>query len=249
MTEPPRTAPQQRAAKRPGQGLRDAILGGAGTPSSRRRVLSAGVLALWLLPIAAMAAPVPPAAILTPQDNLELQRVAAYLNGIKTMTARFQQTAANGAVSYGHMWVARPGRMRFEYDPPNPILLIADTFYVYYFDRELNQMQQVGLKSTPAWFLLRDPVSFGPDVVVTRFEHAGNLIRISVVERAQPDQGSLTMVFTETPLALRQWTVLDQQGKTTTVSLSDMQFGMALDPKLFQYQDPYAAGRREGSSN
>ena len=213
-----------------------------------RRVLLGATVALGLTPAIAGAAPLPPAAVLTPQDNLELQRVAAYLNGIRTMTARFQQYAANGAISAGHLWVARPGRMRFEYDPPNPILLIADTFYVYYYDKELNQMQQVGLKSTPAWFLLRDPVSFGPDIIVTRFEREANLVRITVVERAQPDQGSLTMTFTENPLALRQWTVVDQQRKTTSIVLSDVQFGMALDPRLFQYQDPFAAGRREGSS-
>lgn len=188
---------------------------------------------------AAGAAPVP--AQLTPQDTLALQRVALYLNNIRTMSARFQQAASNGP-STGRMWVQRPGRMRFEYDPPNPITLLADTFYIYYWDKQLNQVSKVGLKSTPAWFLLREPISFG-DVIVTAVEHGPNMLRVSVVESAQPDAGSLTMVFTENPLALRQWTVVDQQGKTTTVALSDVQFGMALDPKLFQYQDPYAQSR------
>ncbi len=199
-------------------------------------------LALALLPPAVRAAP-PTPATLTAQDTLALQRIAAYLNNIKTMSGRFQQAAANGG-SAGRMWVARPGRMRFEYDPPNPITLLADTFYIYYWDKQLQQVSKVGLKSTPAWFLLRDPISFA-DVIVTQVERASNVVRVSVVESAQPDAGSLTMVFTENPLALRQWTVVDQQGKVTTVSLSDLQFGMALDPKLFQYQDPYAGNRRD----
>lgn len=177
---------------------------------------------------------------LNPQDTLVLQRVAAYLNGIHTMTARFSQLAGTGQQSSGTMYISRPGRMRFEYDPPNPITLIADTFYVYYWDKDLHQVQQVGLKSTPAWFFLRDPINFTADSVVTGFQRADNQIRISVVERASPDSGSLTMVFTENPLALRQWTVVDQQGKTTTVTLSDLQYGVALNPNLFQYYDPQA---------
>ncbi len=198
-----------------------------------------GAVLVLLVPMgAAVAAPAP--AVLTPQDTLELQRFAAYLNGIRTMTARFRQVANNGAVSMGKLWVARPGRMRFEYDPPNPITLLADSTYVYYWDKELKQASKYELKSTPAWFLLRDPVSFGADVIVTSVQHAGAAIGVTVVESAQPDAGSLTLVFTENPPILRQWIVVDQQGKTTTVTLSDLQFGMALDPTLFQYQSLFS---------
>lgn len=203
--------------------------------------LYAGLLLLVGATIAA-AAPVP--AALTPQDNLELQRIAAYLNGIRTMTARFRQTANNGGVSAGQLWVARPGRMRFEYDPPTPITLLADSASVYYWDKQLNQTSKYELRQTPAWFFLRDPISFGPDVIVTRFERLGGNIRVTVVESAQPDAGSLTLDFSENPLMLRQWTVIDQQGKRTVLSLSDLQFGMALDPKLFQYQYLYTGSNR-----
>ncbi len=188
-------------------------------------------------PQAVAAPPVPVA--LAPQDTAELQKIAAYLDGIHTMTARFQQATANGGAATGEVWLARPGKMRFQYDPPNQLLLLADAFYLYSWDPDLKQMTKVGLKSTPAWFLLREPISFTDGVTVTRFEHSGNTVRVTVVETAEPDAGSLTMVFTESPLALRQWTVVDQQGKVTNVSLSDEQYGMALDPKLFQYHDPY----------
>jgi outer membrane lipoprotein-sorting protein len=186
----------------------------------------------------AMAAPVP--ARLSPPDTLELQRVAAYLNGIRTMTAQFRQIANNGGVSTGKLWVARPGRMRFEYNPPAAITLLADSKSVYYLDKQLQQTSKYELRQTPAWFFLRDPIDFGADVTVTHFERSAGIVRVTVVENAQPDAGSLTLVFTENPLALRQWTVVDQQGKTTTVSLSDLQFGMALDPRLFQYQSLFS---------
>lgn len=199
---------------------------------------TATILLLAGSPQQAVAAPASPAAALSSQDSAELTKIATYLDGIHTMTARFQQSTTGGAAT-GEVWLARPGKMRFQYDPPNQLLLLADAFYLYSWDPDLKQMSKVGLKSTPAWFLLREPISFTNGVTVTRFEHSGNTILVTVVETAEPDAGSLTMVFTENPLALRQWTVVDQQGKVTNVSLSDEQYGMALDPKLFQYHDPY----------
>jgi outer membrane lipoprotein-sorting protein len=156
------------------------------------------------------------------------------------MQAHFTQATTNGGTATGSVWLARPGKMRFQYDPPNELLLFADAFYLYSWDPDLKQMNKVGLKSTPAWFLLRQPISFTDGVTVTRFEHSGNTVRVSVVETAEPDAGSLTMIFSSNPLALRQWTVVDQRGKVTNVSLSDEQYGMPLDPKLFEYQGPYA---------
>ena len=200
---------------------------------------STATLLLLAAPQSATAAPPPPPAPLTAQDTAELQKIAAYLDGIHTMTAHFQQATASGGAATGSLWVSRPGKMRFQYDPPNQLLMLADAFYIYSWDPDLKQMTKVGLKSTPAWFLLRQPVSFTDGVVVTRFEHSGNTVRVSVVESAEPDAGSLTMVFSDNPLTLRQWTVVDQRGKVTNVALTDIQYGMALDPKLFQYHDPY----------
>jgi outer membrane lipoprotein-sorting protein len=216
-----------------------------GSVSMNRRAVLAALFGSAAARLSAAAAVASPAAVaLTPQDNADLQRIAAYLGGIRTMYAKFRQVAAGGGVATGQLWMARPGRMRFEYDPPSAILLLADMFYVYYVDKELVQMSKVGLKSTPAWLLLRDPITF-TDLVVTRFERGANTLRLTVVEKTEPDNGSLTMVFSDNPLALQQWSIVDQQRKTTTVSLYDERFGMALDPKLFVYQDPYAASRRQ----
>jgi outer membrane lipoprotein-sorting protein len=207
---------------------------------SRRAVLALGFAAATsaILGASAMGAAPPPAAALTTQDTADLRRVTAYLNGIRTMAARFRQISSDGSTATGSLWMARPGRMRFEYDLPSPILLIADQVYVYYVDKQLAQMSKVGLKSTPAWFLLRDPITFD-DLLVTRFERGANLLRVTVVSPAEPDSGSLAMTFSNEPLALRQWTILDQQRRTTTVSIYDAQFGVALDPGLFVYRDPY----------
>jgi outer membrane lipoprotein-sorting protein len=210
-----------------------------------RRAFVSVTLAVATTPFAALArAAAPPTAVaMTSQDTADLRRISAYLNGIHTMTARFRQHSSGGGAASGSLWLARPGRMRFEYDPPSPILLIADRFYVYYVDKQLAEMSKVGLKSTPAWFLLREPITFD-DLVVTWLERGANGLGVTVVDPAESDNGSLTMQFTSQP-ALRQWTIVDQQRKTTTVSISDVQFGVALDPELFVYRDPFAAGRRQ----
>jgi outer membrane lipoprotein-sorting protein len=212
---------------------------------NRRIAIASLVSAATILPTAFVNGAVSPQpAVLTPKDIEDLQRIAAYLNSIRTMTARFRQSSSNGGTATGSLWMARPGRMRFEYDLPSPILLIADRFYVYFVDKQLAQMSKVGLKSTPAWFLLRDPISFD-DLLIKRFERGANTLTVTIVEPTDPDNGSLTMVFSSQPLALRQWTIVDQQRKTTTVSIFDAQFGVALDPELFVYHDPFAAGRRQ----
>jgi outer membrane lipoprotein-sorting protein len=212
----------------------------------RRFVFTSGVavVSMLLSTFSPAAVPSPPAAALTAQDADDLRRITAYLSGISTMTARFRQSSAGGGTAMGSLWMARPGRMRFEYDPPSPILLIADRFYVYYVDKQLAQMSKVGLKSTPAWFLLRDPITFD-DLLIKRFERGANTLTITLVDPKEPDNGSLTIVFNSQPLALRQWTIVDQQHKTTTVSISNVQFGVALDPGLFVYQDPLASSRRQ----
>src|SRR2546430_329214 len=90
-----------------------------------RRAVTVACLVLGaarLLAVAEPAAP-PVAAALTPQGNADLQRIAAYLGGIRTMYAKFQQGSSGGANATGQLWMARPGRMRFEYDPPAQILL------------------------------------------------------------------------------------------------------------------------------
>ena len=211
------------------------------------------VLAAVLIVAAGLAAapiraePEPQPIPLTQQDQADLQRIAAYLGGITTMYARFYQYSANGGTASGQVWMERPGRMRFEYNPPSPILLIADRFYVYYIDKQLAEMQKVGLKSTPAWLLLRDPITFD-DLLVTGLARTADRLQVTLVEKAHSDGGSLTMTFSERPFALRQWTIVDAQRRTTTVTLAGQQFGMALDPTLFVYQDPFAAGRRNDNN-
>jgi outer membrane lipoprotein-sorting protein len=195
-------------------------------------------LGLCLAAPAPAAAAVAPAA-LTAQDRGDLQRVEQYLNTVKTLAARFDQLSQEGQEARGKVYLSRPGQMRFEYDPPSPVLLVATGKTLIYVDNALKQVTYLPNDSTPAWFLLRDHISLSGDVTVTRFERGPGVLRISVVETAHPGSGSLTMTFADKPLQLKQWVVVDQQSKRTTVVLTDEQYNLALDPNLFTFADPW----------
>jgi len=214
--------------------------------ASRLRSIAIAALLGWLaLPLySALAAP-PRAAVLSADDRADVQRVEQYLNGIHSLAAHFQQFAQDGGTAGGRVYVARPGRMRFEYEAPSPILLLADGTWVVYIDNQLKQVSYLPIGSTPAWFLLRDNISLADGVTVTKFERGPGVIRISLVENKSPENGQLTLTFADKPLELRQWTIVDQQGKSTTVVLNDTRFGVPVDPKAFTFVDPRDKKARE----
>jgi outer membrane lipoprotein-sorting protein len=199
-------------------------------------MLLAGLGVTLLAP--AMARAAVRAATLTKQDYEDVLRVQTYLNGIHTLKSRFDQVAGNGGVASGTIYLERPNHMRIVYDEPVPILIVATGGEIYYYDRQLDQLSQVDVDETPAWFLLRDNIRLGGDVTITQFSRDPGVLHISMVETKRPDQGRVTMTLSERPLELRQWTVVDAQGKTVTVTLDNPTYGAKLDPNLFYWTDP-----------
>ncbi len=168
----------------------------------------------------------------------DLRRVENYFNGLSTLKARFLQLDQAGGTAQGTAWIWRPGRMRFEYDPPVPVMLIAADNQFFHLDRELGQPSIVPVSSTPLAFLLRREMRFGGDVAVSGVERSGGFLRVTVQRTAAPAEGSLTMVLAEEPMELRQWVVRDPQGKQTRVTLSQIETGGRFDPLLFNFNDP-----------
>jgi outer membrane lipoprotein-sorting protein len=175
----------------------------------------------------------------TPQDRADLARIEAYLNGIHTLKARFLQVAPNGAISQGVAWMERPGRMRFQYDAPSPLLLVAGHGMVIFHDSSVDQTSNIPIGRTPLGILLADHVSLSGPVTVTGMQHMPGQIEVSVVRTDSPGDGTLTLVFTDNPLTLRQWTVLDAQRQETRVTLYDVQTGGTFDQDLFTFVDPH----------
>lgn len=197
---------------------------------NRRTLLAAPAL---LAPVAASA------------QNLDAQaqaqalaRVEAYFNAMTTFKARFLQVAQGGGSAEGTAWIWRPSRMRFEYDAPEPTLLVAANNQFFHFDRELQQPTVVPLSSTPLGVLLRSPLRLSGDVTVAGVERARGLLAVTVFRTAQPAEGRITLILEEEPMVLRQWVVLDAQGRSTRVTLTQIETGLRFDSFLFAFNDP-----------
>jgi outer membrane lipoprotein-sorting protein len=207
------------------------------TPLLPRRRLLAGMAAAALAGSGIRAraeAPAKPAP-LSPQDQTDVKRVQDYLNSIHTLQSRFQQFAGDGGGAAGTIYLQRPGKMRIVYDDPTPILIVADGSDIYYWDKQLQQLQNAGVDDTPAWFLLRPEIKLTGDVTVTAFRRDPGVLRIAMSETKHPDRGNLTVVMSDRPLELRQWTVVDPQRKQVTVTLENPRYGVALEPTLFYW--------------
>ena len=187
---------------------------------------------------AALAASGP--SIVAAQDTTarDLARITNYLNGITTLEGNFVQIGPDGELSEGQFYLRRPGRIRFEYTPPNPALIVADGVWVGVYDKRLNTLDRIPIGSTPLDILLRKRVDLRKEGAVQAIENQGGQMRVRAVDPDAPDQGSITMVFADNPLELRQWIVVDAQGLATTVALSEVRANVQLDPNLFFIEEP-----------
>jgi len=204
---------------------------------SRRSVLAAAALAA--LPLQALAQ-----RRLTPEDAADIERVEQYLNNLKTFRARFIQVDPAGGTAEGTLYLSRPGKLRIDYDAPNPNLLIANGQHLIHFDRALKAPAYLGLDSRPAGLLVRDPVKLSGDVTVAGVERGPGVLRVALIQSKDPRAGRITLVFSERPFQLTNWQVTDAQGQLTRIALYEPQAGIALDPKLFVFLDPNVFGEQ-----
>jgi outer membrane lipoprotein-sorting protein len=196
-------------------------------------------LLLAMATAAGAAAAEPKAALLSADDRADIARAEEYLNAITTLKARFLQTSPNGVSVEGDVFLSRPGRLRMQYDPPSPLLVVADGSFLIVHDRELGAPSYIPLGSTPAGMLVQPDLRLtGGAVTVTRVARLPGVVRISAVESEDPASGEITLVFSDRPFELRQWQVRDAQHQLTTVSLFESRIGLPLDPKLFKFIDP-----------
>jgi len=202
-----------------------------------RMTLLGTLLATLAVPPALAAPPRHPP--LSAEDQAQVTAAEDYLNGITTLKARFLQVSDNGAQAEGTAYLNRPGKLRLQYDPPSPLLVVADGTFLIVHDKTLDNPSYIPLGSTPAGVLVREHVALDKgDLAVTKVVHQPGLVAVTVVEAEDAASGSISLIFTERPFQLRQWRVVDAQGQTTSVSLYDVATGIALDPKLFEFENP-----------
>ncbi len=207
-------------------------------------VLLALVLGLGLHQDGPRALGAAEAAALSPDDAATVRRVVRYLNEISTLRSRFIQISSNGAYAEGEVLLKRPGKFRFDYDPPHPILMIANGLSLLYYDRELKQASYVPLWETPLWFLIRKEVTLSDTTRVIRVEQNLGRLRLTLQD-SEMDHGQVVLVLSDRPLGLKKWELVDPQGIVTKVSLVNPQFGVDIDSDLFKHGNLELDNRRD----
>ncbi len=167
-----------------------------------------------------------------------VEAVEDYLNSITTLQSRFSQTANDGSAFTGNFMLKRPGKMRFEYDPPLADFIVADGIMVHYYDGQMKQDNAAPISRSLANFFLSDTIRLSGDISVSDITRADGFLQVRLVQTKDPLAGDLTVQFSENPLTLHGWRVVDAQGTVTSVALNDSQFGVPLKDKLFHYYDP-----------
>ncbi|BCX16996.1 MAG: hypothetical protein KatS3mg117_0678 [Geminicoccaceae bacterium] len=175
-----------------------------------------------------------------------MARIEAWLQRVTTLRARFTQLAPDGRMSTGRVFLHRPGRLRFDYDPPSRVQLIATDWRLIFVDWAARQVNVLPLSQTPLAFLLDEQVRLSGELEVRSVQRRAGEIALEVVRAKEPDQGRVVMVFAEQPIELRRWAVTDPQGLTTTVLIEEPEYGVPLDPELFRFRDPQIFGWPEG---
>jgi outer membrane lipoprotein-sorting protein len=193
---------------------------------NRRNLLAAAPL--LLVPQLAFAQALPKA-----DQGAIVAAVGRAVNAITRLQGRFIQTNPDGTNVGGRFWLQRPGKVRFEYDAPSPLLLISDGTNVALQDRRLRTTDRYPLRQTPLYFLLKANVDLARDVIVTGVERRGGNYFLAMRDRRREADGELIVSFDQATNALEEWTIRDRQGRSTRVRLADAAQGPAIAASLF----------------
>lgn len=199
-------------------------------------------------------APLPPLEEQTISEDMSLKAlrlVQTYMDTVQSLEATFYQRAPDGGVASGKLSMARPGRVRFDYEDDVPFLVVADGKTLNFVDYEIGQVTRWPVKDTPLRALLgasTDLASIGANIEMAPFGNEG-LVALHATDVDRPEMGQITVYFEEVPeeaekLRLVSWVVTDAQGQITTVELADAQVNADLNADLWDFEDPRGLAKR-----
>ncbi|ACB82613.1 outer-membrane lipoprotein carrier protein LolA [Methylorubrum populi] len=237
-------APAKKAAQKPGKATDKAAEKGSDKPAEKTGSLKAAAKPGAATPatpaassgtrVAAVGAPNLGASLQDADPATVVAAANAYFNGFQTLTGGFIQIGADGRRIGGKLTLAKPGRLRFEYDQPSPLEVVADGTSVAVRDRKLGTQDLYFISQTPLKFLLRDKIDLARDLTVTEVTNDPGGVRIALEDRSTLGGTSKIQLFFDGELkTLSQWRITDPQGYLTTVQLSNLQKGKAVDGSLF----------------
>ena len=173
-------------------------------------------------------------------DEAVLERLSAYLENLDTLQGDFTQVAPSGAISTGRIYLRRPGLLRFDYDPPTPLLIVANGGMVYVQDEALETTDSYPVGRTPLKYLLRKRVDLGKLNPIA-IDRGVDTVAATFASDEDDTEGELTIIVNAPDMTLSRWIVRDLQHGITVVTLDNVEQGIRLANRLFETPD--AGGR------
>ena len=170
---------------------------------------------------------------LSPEQRASVQKISDFMNSFTYLEGEFTQISPKGNTSRGIFYISKPGKMRFEYAPPNPFLIVAAGKWLTIKNRDKEQGDQFPLSETPLRIVLAKQVDILKDSRVLAFEAADGLVAVTLEDKGGFLGGQLILIYDEVSNMLQQWVVIDNKGRRTSVTLENVVTGKVADPKLF----------------
>lgn len=170
---------------------------------------------------------------LNPEQIAAVQKIDAYLNSYQSLRGDFLQTSPRGRSTRGVMKILKPGKLLFEYEPPNPLLIASDGKWLTIKDKVKERGDQVPLSSTPLRLIVSPKISLLAEAHVVGFEQADGITTVALADKKGGLKGQIILVFDETKDELQQWIIVDGKGQRTTVQLVNLEKNVKLNPKIF----------------
>jgi outer membrane lipoprotein-sorting protein len=182
---------------------------------------------------------------LSTADLALVDKATKYLQNLQEVEGRFEQTNPRGMVQAGDIFLKRPGKARFQYDPPSGLVVVSDGRNVNVWDSRLRTFDRTPLGATPLAILLARQIRLDQDVEVFRvgrYDDGFYLSARSANGQARTE-GYITIVFGDNPMQLRGWTLVDGQGQATRIKISSLA-PTPVRPEMFVLDDPRSPEER-----
>jgi len=198
-----------------------------------QKILRLAALGGLLAGAVALPAQAAQAIQVTDAQASSIQRITDYINSFTSLQGEFTQVSPKGNLSRGIFYISKPGKMRFEYAPPNPFLIVADGKWLTIKNRSKEKGDQFPLSETPLRLVLDKKVDLLRDTNILAFGEQDGLTSVTLEDKGGSLGGTLVLVFDQNRKELQQWIVIDSKGRRTTVTLDKIEPGVKVDPQLF----------------
>jgi outer membrane lipoprotein-sorting protein len=209
------------------------------------KLAMAGLMLLALSPFGTLDRPAAAARAdtLSSEQVAAIEQITGYFNSMRTLQGEFLQVGPKCHVSSGQFYIAKPGRMRFEYAPPNPFIVVADGTWVTIKNNARNTADHYPLSATPLRLVLAEEVDLFSEAEILEVEQVDGLTRLTLEDKSKMVPGHLVLVFDDRKNELQQWIIVDGQGRRTTISLNGIVADIDPDPDLFHVERPERRSR------